>query len=307
MKRMLITGGTGFIGSNLCNLFKDKYEVTSFSDEKRLSPLFDRSIKNILDTTSNYNKLYKRVGESDIVIHCAGITGIDNVLKQPYHTLTSNIQGVINVLDAIFGNDISHCIIFSSGESLGTNTKIREGFAQYPLYDDRWCYGISKLVAEYLSISRYKTAPQYCPITVVRPFNIYGPGQVGGGAIKIFVIQALKNETITVHGDGYQVRSWCYIEDFCNAIKLIIDNTDKSIGKIYNIGNDKNELSILGLAVLIKHLLNSKSDIEFVKAPFVDVEYRVPDISEISKLGFYNGTDIKEGILKTAEYFKDKL
>jgi len=304
MKRMLITGGTGFIGSNLCEEFQDKYEVTSFSDCGRVSPLFDKTaVRSVKGSTSDYYELNRYLGKSDIVIHCAGVTGIDTVLQHPYGALFSNLQGVMNVIELITGSDVEHTIIFSSGEALGTNTKIKEGFAQYPLYDDRWCYGISKLVAEYLSLSRFRTAQT--PITVVRPFNVYGPGQVGGGAIRTFILQALKNELITVHGDGSQVRSWCYIDDFVQGIRLIVENPDECIGKVFNIGNDQTVISILELAKLVVELLNSKSQIDFVKAPFIDVEYRVPDITAISKLGFHNVTDLKWGILNTAEYFSN--
>jgi len=305
MKRMLITGGTGFIGSNLCKEFYDKYGVTSFSDCGRVSPLFNKTgVKNIKGSTSDVICLDSAIKYNDIVIHCAGITGIDKVLEDPYSAIVSNIQGIINVIDTVSRSRIiRHCIIFSSGEALGTNTKIKEGFAQYPLYDDRWCYGISKLVAEYLSLSRFRTAQT--PITVVRPFNVYGPGQVGGGAIRTFILQALKNELITINGDGSQVRSWCYIDDFVQGIRLIVENPDLCIGKVFNIGNSQTVISILELAKLVVEFLNSKSQIDFVKGPFVDVEYRVPDITEISKLGFHNVTNLKLGILNTAEYFRN--
>jgi len=302
MKKMLITGGTGFIGSNLCIRFSDKYKVTSFSDYDRVSDLFPRDkVQSICGTTLHLLDIKKQ----DIIIHCAGITGINKVLENPYKALESNILGDINILSLFNNMKPEHLIIFSSGEALGTNTNYKPDHIDFPLYDDRWCYGLSKLVAEYLSLSNIKVYNN--PITVVRPFNIYGPGQVGGGAIRTFIQQALKDELITVHGDGSQVRSWCYIDDFVNGIELILENSNESIKKIYNIGNSQMVISILELAKLITELLNSKSQIDFVEAPFVDVEYRVPEISEITKLGFMNYTQLKDGILKTAEWFKEHI
>ena len=294
---MLITGGTGFIGSNLCIRFKDKFTVTSFSDYDRVSGLFPRDIKSICGTTSHLPELDKQ----NIIIHCAGVTGINKVLENPYNAIESNILGDINILSL----KTDHTIIFSSGEALGTNTNYKPDHIDFPLYDDRWCYGLSKLVSEYLSLSHIKVYNS--PITVVRPFNVYGPGQVGGGAIKTFIQQVLNNELITVHGDGTQVRSWCYIDDFVNGIELIVENPDKSIGQIYNIGNNQTVISILDLAKLTVELLNSKSQIDFIEAPFVDVEYRVPEISDITKLGFFNYTQLEQGILNTAEWYKQCL
>jgi dTDP-glucose 4,6-dehydratase len=305
MKNMLVTGVTGFIGSHLCNWFKHTFDVSSFSNHARVSDLFpDDLIEDAIGDVVDFSDIYKYIYYADTVIHCAGITGIDNVLSDPYKALKSNIIGAFNVLEAVAISVVKHCIMFSSGESLGTNTNIHKEFTQLPLYDDRWCYGLGKLVSEYASISSSKKG---LPVTVVRPFNVYGPGQVGGGAIKTFILQALKNEPITIHGDGSQARSWCYVDDFAYGIWQIIQNTDKTVGRVFNIGNSDTIISILNLALLIKDILGSTSDIKFIEAPFVDVEYRVPDISNIKELGFYNYTNLETGILKTIEWFNGKL
>lgn len=302
MKSMLITGGTGFIGSNLCIRFCDKYKLTSYSNYDRVSQLFPKDkVISICGDTSHLPEL----DHQNIIIHCAGVTGINKVLEDPYKTIESNILGDINILSLFHKIQPDHIIIFSSGEALGTNTNYKPGHIDFPLYDDRWCYGLSKLVSEYLSLSHIKVYNS--PVTLIRPFNIYGPGQVGGGAIKTFIMQALNNELVTVHGDGTQVRSWCYIDDFVNGVELIVDNPDKSIGNLYNIGNNQTVISILNLAKLIIGLLNSKSQIDFVKAPFIDVEYRVPEISEITQLGFFNYTQLKKGILNTAKWYEQCL
>ncbi len=120
------------------------------------------------------------------------------------------------------------------------------------------------------------------PVVIVRPFNIYGPGQVGDSAMKSFILRALKNEVIKIHGDGSQIRAWCYIDDMIDALIAII-NRDISVGNVFNIGNPKSSLSIYNLVFLIKELLNSKSVVEFTDIIYNDVALRVPSILKAKK------------------------
>lgn len=141
------------------------------------------------------------------------------------------------------------------------------------------------------------------PCVTVRPFNVYGPGQIGEGALSKFISQALRNETIQIHGEGNQIRAWCYIDDFINGILLAL--THKSaIGESFNIGNARAVLTIFGLAQTVVRVLDSKSNIEFVPKSGPDIELRVPSVEKARRLvGFEAKVDLEEGIMETARQY----
>ena len=131
---------------------------------------------------------------------------------------------------------------------------------------------------------------------------MFGPGQVGDGAIKTFVEKALKNEPIEIIGDGLQIRSWCYVDDFVAATNLALGKTE-AIGETFNVGNPKNTVTIEVLARTIIRLLGSKSKIVFRDAAESDVYVRIPKISKAREiLGFAPTVDLEEGIIRTAQF-----
>jgi len=165
----------------------------------------------------------------------------------------------------------------------------------------RWTYAVSKLAEEHLAIA-------YCqelglPTTVVRPFNVYGPGQVGEGAIRIFVERAIKNQDIEVHGDGTQIRAWCYVDDMVEGTLLAMTHP-AAIGESFNIGNQRAVVTIYGLANTVVRVLNSKSKIVFTRKDYVDVELRIPAVRKAQELlGFEALVDLEDGVLRTAEFY----
>jgi UDP-glucose 4-epimerase len=141
----------------------------------------------------------------------------------------------------------------------------------------------------------------------LRPFNIYGPGQIGEGALRIFIQRALKNEEIEIHGDGNQIRAWCYIDDFINGLMLAMIHP-KAIGESFNIGNARAVLTIHGLAQTVVRVLGASSLIKFTRKDYADVELRVPSVDKARELiGFEAKVDLEEGIRQTANYFKGQL
>lgn len=164
---------------------------------------------------------------------------------------------------------------------------------------------VSKLAGEHLAYSFYK---EYgLPIVTIRPFNIYGDGQVGEGAIHQFVVRAIKNEQIQIHGDGDQIRSWCFIDDFINGVMLCLNN-QKAIGHSFNIGNPRGTITISMLARLIKTIANSDSEIVYVPKNYVDVELRIPNIEKAKKILRFNPRyDLDEGLEKTIEWYREKI
>jgi UDP-glucose 4-epimerase len=138
----------------------------------------------------------------------------------------------------------------------------------------------------------------------VRPFNVYGPGQTGEGAIQIFIKKALKNEDIYIHGDGNQIRAWCYVDDFVECIFKCLDN-GAAVGESFNIGNARAVITILGLAQTVCRVLNSTSKIIFQDALSADIALRIPSVEKSTRiLGYKAQVDLEEGILRTAEWMR---
>ena len=295
-KRILITGGSGFIGSALA---------------RRLAPdnaysLFDISWgDDILDK----EQVASAVVGSQIIIHAAARVGVSEVLADTIATLQVNYTGTANVLQSALDTDcLERVVCFSTSEIFGVGAdKVAEhGTPVFPdAIDPRWCYGVSKLAAEHLALGYYK---QYgLPITIVRPFNVFGEGRTGNHALLHFITSALKGEDLVVYGDGSQVRAWCYIEDFCDAVVRMLD-TDKAIGKVFNIGNPENTISVLALAEKVIQLCGSGSRIVFKPLPFTDIPVRIPDIGLARMvLGFEPKVGLEEGLERTIVWARENL
>jgi nucleoside-diphosphate-sugar epimerase len=142
------------------------------------------------------------------------------------------------------------------------------------------------------------------PITILRPFNIYGPHQTGEGAIRNFVLRALKNEALEIYGDGKQKRTWCYIDDMVNATLLALESPAAS-GEVFHIGNPYTDITIFDLARLVIHLLKSDSKIIFRPKYSADVDLRIPAIEKAKLiLGYEPTVMLEDGILRTAISFR---
>jgi UDP-glucose 4-epimerase len=166
----------------------------------------------------------------------------------------------------------------------------------------RWTYAVSKLAEEHLAIAYH--SEKWLPTTVLRPFNVYGPGQVGEGALRNFIQRALRDELIEIHGDGTQIRAWCYIDDMIDGLLLAMSHP-KAIGESFNIGNQRAVTTIYGLASTVLRVLGSKSKIQFTRKDYVDVELRVPAVVKSRELlGFEAKIDLEEGIARTADFYR---
>ena len=145
------------------------------------------------------------------------------------------------------------------------------------------------------------------PSVVIRPFNIYGPNQVGEGAVHHFILRALRDEPLTIHNDGSQIRSWCYIDDIVDGILLALTRPE-AVGQSFNIGNPRSTVTIYNLAREIVRLSGSRSELRFVDWQFPDVELRIPDIRKAREtLGFEPTIDLEEGLLKTIDWYRSRL
>lgn len=310
-KRIFITGGAGFIGSTLIGRLVDRNRIVAFDNLSR-NALKDKGFRDhpnltliegdILDTEA----LYAAMRGADIVVHCAAIAGIDTVLKSPVTTMRVNMVGSANVLDAAARLDrCDRVVCFSTSEVFGTEAfRSREGdpTVMGAVGEARWTYAVSKLAEEHLAIAYFKE--KGLPTTVLRPFNVYGPGQVGEGALRAFVMRAVKDEPIEIHGDGTQIRAWCYVDDMVDGVVLAMEHP-KAIGESLNIGNQQAVVTIYGLANTVVRVLGSKSPIRFTRKDYVDVELRVPSVVKARELiGFQAKVDLEEGIRRTGEYWR---
>jgi nucleoside-diphosphate-sugar epimerase len=310
---IFITGGAGFIGTTLASKLVDDNRITLFDNlhNDALSNTLLKSHPNvefIKGDVLNAKQLAESMAPSvDYVIHCAAIAGVDTVVNNPLKTLEVNLLGVFHALQGASKlPNLKRFVDFSTSEVYGQRAyNVHESLIhpQIVVGEPRWTYSISKLAGEFVTHSYHV---QYgTPTVTIRPFNVYGPNQVGVGAIHHFVIKALKGDDLTIHNDGMQIRAWCYIEDFVDGVLLAMTRTPVS-GRSYNIGNPQSSLTTLALARLVNEVVGGKSKLEFKRLTYPDVELRIPDISAArSELGFCPQVDIKEGIERTVAWYRE--
>jgi len=310
-KKIFITGGAGFIANEIISRVVDRNKIVvydnfhrdSFSKSKYVD---HKNIFVIRGDVLDYKKLNKSMKGADIVVHAAGIAGIDTVITKPTKTMMVNMVGTANALQAAIENNItSRFVDFSTSEVFGSmafKSTEKDATVSGSVGEARWTYAVSKLAGEHLSHAFHREYK--LPVVTVRPFNVYGPGQTGEGALIIFIKKALKNETIHIDGDGNQIRAWCYVDDFVNCLMKCIE-MPKAVGESFNIGNARAVMTILGLAQTVCRVLNSKSDIVFDPPLSADIALRIPSVEKSDKiLNFKAEVDLEEGITRTAEWLK---
>jgi UDP-glucose 4-epimerase len=313
-KQIFITGGAGFIGTALVRRLADANRIVVYDDFTRDAlttsgfaehPNLTIVQRDVLDCDA----LQKAIEGAELVIHCAGIAGVDSVVRRPTWTMRVNMVGSANLLEA--AATLRRCervLCFSTSEVFGQYAfgaaeadKTVIGTAG----EARWTYAVSKLAEEHLALAYHRE--RGLPTAVVRPFNIYGPGQVGEGALRTFVRRALQDDTIEIHGDGTQIRAWCYIDDMIDGIILALTHPS-ALGESFNIGNQRSTETIFGLANTVIRVLGSKSTISFVRRDYADVELRVPSVRKSRELlGFEAKIGLEEGIRRTADYYRERL
>ena len=308
--RVLITGGAGFIGSHLADHYVAKGTQVTILDN------FSTGSKENIDhlageiTTQdgdirNVEQVEKLTKEADLVLHMAAALGVNTILESPLESMSTNITGSEVVLNAAakFNKRI---IIASTSEIYGKNPKqpLSEG-------DDRvvgapqkirWTYSDAKAVEEAMATALH--AQSKLPVTTVRLFNTVGPRQTGryGMVVPRFVQAALKNEALTIYGDGTQSRVFCHVNDAIHAIATIAA-TDATIGEVFNVGGS-GEITIKALAEMVISTTKSQSVITYTPysdaypAGFEDIQRRVPDISKIKQAIGWAPTKDLEAIIK---------
>jgi UDP-glucose 4-epimerase len=312
-KSIFITGGAGFIANTLISRLVENNRLIVYDNFHRdtlsTSPFAGhKNIQVVKGDVLDVEAMTAAMKGADTVVHAAGIAGIDTVIKDPVRTMRVNMMGTANALEAARINGITERFIdFSTSEVFGSmafksaeDTPTVAGSAG----EARWVYAVSKLAGEHLAHAYYRQFQ--LPVVTVRPFNVYGPGQTGEGAIQIFIKRALKNEEIFINGDGAQIRAWCYVDDFVDCLMLCLEKP-QAIGHSFNLGNARAIMTTLGLAQTVCRVLKSESRISHRPPLSADIELRIPSVEKSETiLGFKAKVDLEEGIRRTADWFKQQ-
>lgn len=307
-KRILITGGAGFIGSHLCRrLLADGHEVLVVDN------LYTGRKDNIIDLFSNphfeflrHDVTFPLYVEVDEIYNLACPASPVHYQFDPVQTTKTSVHGAINML-GLAKRTKAKILQASTSEVYGDpieHPQSEKYWGNVNCIGTRSCYDEGKRCAETLFFDYYRQ--HHVPIRVVRIFNTYGPQMSwnDGRVVSNFIVQALTNQPLTIYGDGKQTRSFQYIDDLIEGLIRMMANTENHPGPI-NLGNP-NEYSMLEIVQKIQQLIpESKSTIEYKPLPSDDPRQRRPDITLAQQLLQWQPTiQLEEGLLRTIEYFK---
>lgn len=315
-KKILVTGGAGFIGSHLCEkLLENKCSVIALDNlysgkKEHLSDISkNKNFTFVKGDVRNKSLVTKYVKRVDVVFHLAAILGVSKVVDNPRLAMSVNIHGVENVCNACLDGK-KKLVFTSSSEVYGKNSSIplreSDDLLFGPTNITRWNYGLSKAIGEHIIWAYSKFG---LPFTIVRLFNSYGPRGINNSyshVIPKFIISALENKPLTIYGDGKQSRSFCFVKDTVDGIFKTYKNLEN---EVVNVGN-KHEIIIDNLAKKIIELTKSKSKVKYILEEkvfgknFESVFRRVPDTSKLNNLRFTPKYGLEKGLKTTIEWTK---
>lgn len=311
--RCLITGGAGFIGHGLAKFLQAAGHMVTILDMVPPEAGRNNSVSFIRGSTLETDLVHSLVADHDVIFHLAALLGVQRTLIEPVPMIENNVLGTMNILKSAF-QEGKKVIFASTSEVYG---KGRSPFSEHddlsfgPTTKIRWSYAIAKSLEEHLCLGYSRKG---LPVTIVRYFNVYGPGQkdgVYGGVVARFIRAALQGKDITVYGDGKQTRCFTYVSDAAEATFKALSRTCNK--QVLNIGSS-DEMTIYDLAQLIKEVTGSQSRI--VRIPytqaypdgFEEIPQRVPDIGKLYNiLGFRPKISMEEGLNNTAAWLRKTL
>lgn len=322
MMKVLITGGSGFIGSHLSEYLLNKGDQVFVIDD-----LSTGSIENItalkankhfhytIDTIMNVPLTAEMVDRCDLVFHLAAAVGVRLIVDSPVRTIETNIKGTEIILK-LANKKKKKVVVASTSEVYGKADKVPfsedDDLVMGPTYKGRWSYACSKAIDEFLALAYWQERNH--PVVVARLFNTVGPRQTDqyGMVLPTFVKQALLGEPITVFGDGAQSRCFTHVSDVVDALHRL-SRAPEAVGRVFNIGSDE-ESSIQDLAQRVRTITQSSSEIKLIpyheayQEGFEDMRRRVPDLSRIRQtIGYQPTKNLDQIIESVVQYYRSSL
>ncbi len=313
-KRILITGGAGFIGATLARRLVAENDIVAYDNLHRDAlggtelvdhPRFTLVEGDVLDA----GRLLEAARGATHIVHCAAIAGVDTVRESPVRTMRVNLIGTYNALEAALaaGDTVERFLDFSTSEVFGTHAfRVVEGQVSTigSVGETRWTYAVSKLAGEHMAFAYHDELG--LPTVTLHPFNVYGPGQIGGGAIRAFTEAALEGRDLVIHGDGSQIRAWCYVDDMVEACLLALERPE-AVGHTFNVGNPRSTVTIFDLALRIKRLTGCPGELVFQPLHYSDVELRIPNVEKARELlGWEPSVELDEGLARTVAWYGER-
>jgi len=320
--RILVTGGAGFIGSNMIDVLMEQGHEVAVIDNLSVGKIgnIEHHLESdrfhfVNDSILNVSTLERLVRQTDLIYHLAAVVGPKYVVEDPLGTIVTNVRGTENVLELAFKYWVK-TVIASSSEVYGKSTAV-------PLSEDddrllgsttvgRWSYSDAKAIDEYFALAYAKKG---LPAVAVRYFNAYGPRldpRGYGSVIARFITQALRGEPLTVYDDGEQTRCFTYVTDTVEGT-IRAATTREAAGMVFNVGSNR-ETSVNELAQLVRQLTGSRSEIVHVSSAsaygshFEETRRRVPDVTRAREvLGFEAQTVLEDGLQRTVEWFRESV
>jgi nucleoside-diphosphate-sugar epimerase len=310
---VLITGGRGFLGSHLalrlCAAAPPGAEVVAVDNGHRdcfsaLGVPAPPNLRFVVGDVRTPERWLPSIGAPSAVIHCAALAGVSTYYRDPAAVLEVNGIGTCRLLDAV--GDVGLFVNLSTSEVYGRDAEAADEAGPTPVgpvSDPRWTYAASKVFAEHMVFARVRAAG--LKAVSVRPFNVYGPGQVGEGAVRIFCERALRGDPLEVTGDGAQSRAWIYVDDFVDAVLALAAAPD-AWGRTYNVGNPDTLVPTAELARRIAELAGSEGGVTHIPHPGTDVRARWPRTEALrAATGWSPAVGLDEGLRRTLDFWRE--
>ncbi len=300
--KALITGGAGFLGSHLAEALLARGDEVFVLDNLSTGAIdniehlkWDHRFHYTIDSVMNEPVTAELVDRVDVVFHLAAAVGVRLIVESPVNTIETNVHGT-EMLLKLANKKKKKVVVASTSEVYGKGTQVpfREDadLVLGPTTKGRWSYACSKAIDEFLALAYHKE--KRLPVVLVRLFNTVGPRQTGryGMVIPNFVKQALLGRPLTVFGDGTQSRCFTYVSDVVGQL-VALAGEPRAVGEVFNVGNDREEVTVLDLARRVKARAGSKSEVVLVpydqayEEGFEDMQRRVPELGKLRALTGY--------------------
>ncbi|MBJ96131.1 MAG: hypothetical protein CMP23_16845 [Rickettsiales bacterium] len=311
---VLVTGGRGFLGSHIClrlaALAPAGCEVISLDNGTRdaftaLGQPAPVNLRFVDGDLLEPEQWLGELGRPSVVVHCAALAGVSTYYRKPTEVLRVNGLGSARLFEALAALDPGLVVNLSTSEVYGPHA---EGVAEGdltpigPISDPRWAYAASKIFAEHLLFAMARE--HGLSVLSLRPFNVYGPGQVGEGAVRNFCERAAAGQALRVTGDGSPSRAWLYVDDFVDALFALVA-VPSAWGRAYNVGAPDSRVSTLELAELINKLAGNEAGVEFEPHPGQDVVHRWPRIDALTTAtGWRPRVGLEDGLRRTVGFWQ---